>query len=109
MATISEERKKELLAQFAGNDELKEAVKEVILASIYENGVIAAGKKHQPMRNVFMSLFLNSDDAMSVQELGLKAIAMSEGMRLLENAFDKIDDYKVTKKEGEGSEKNKAR
>lgn len=109
MAKITEERKIELLAQFASNEELKEAVKDVILASIYENGVQREGHKHFPMRNVFMSLFLNTDDRVNAEELGLKGIAMAEGMRLLENAFDKIEDYKPKKKEGEGSDKNPAR
>jgi hypothetical protein len=105
--TLSKEEKVELLKQFNANEKMKEAVKQVLLAGIYENGVIKEGQKHNPMLNWAMSLVFNADDRLTNEQLGAKLSALAEGIRFVESAFDKISDYKDAKPASTG--KNQAR
>lgn len=105
--TLSEEEKVELLMQFNANEKMKEAVKQVLLAGIYSNGVIKPGEKHNPMLNWAMSLVFNTDDRINNEQLGAKLSALAEGIRFVESAFDKIADYKKTPAPSTGT--NKAR
>lgn len=105
--TITKEEKIELLTQFNSNPKMKEAVKQVILAGIYDNGVIKEGEAHNPMLNWAMSLVFSGDDRIDNEQLGAKLSALAEGLRFVESAFDKISDYKETK--AVGSAPNKAR
>lgn len=95
--TITEEEKIDLLTQFNTNAKMKEAVKQVILAGIYSNGVIKEGEKHNPMINWAMSLVFSGDDRIDNEQLGAKLSALAEGIRFVESAFDKIGDYKAVK------------
>lgn len=105
--TISAEEKIDLLKQFNANEKMKEAVKQVLLAGIYENGVIKPGEKHNPMQNWAMHLVFSADDRINNEQLGAKLSALAEGIRFVESAFDKISDYKEAKPLGTGT--NKAR
>jgi hypothetical protein len=98
----------ELVANFNEDTKLKEAIRKVILQGIYDNGVIKPGEDHDPRINWALSLGWSKEtEEKSVEEIGKTFIAISEGIRFLEVAFDKLDKYKkrsnVTKKE------NKAR
>lgn len=91
---LTKEEKVEMLKQFNANEKMKEAVKQVLLAGIYENGVIKEGETHNPMQNWAMSLVFCGDDRINNEQLGAKLSALAEGLRFVESAFDKIGDYK---------------
>lgn len=101
--SLTKEEKIELLTQFNANPRMKEAVKQVLLAGIYENGVIKEGEMHNPMMNWAMSLVFSGDDRINNEQLGAKLSALAEGLRFVESAFDKIGDYKEAKTTGQGS------
>ena len=108
MSTISKERKIELLTQFNQNEELKEVLKEELLAGIYTNGVIKDGQVHDAKKNWALSLVLNEDKTTSNEILGSKLVAIAEGIRFVESSFAIIEEtYKPVKIVS--SFKNKAR
>lgn len=99
MVNIAEqEKKKELIRQFSANIEMREAVKEILLAGMYTNGVIKEGEKHNPLVNWALSVALNGDEAVSNEQIGARVVAIGEGLRFIESAFKKIEeDYKEIK------------
>ena len=91
-----------LLAEFAVNEELKEAVKKVLCRNIYQSGVIGKGKKHQANINFALGLtpaWNASKQQVTPAEIGLSLMVKAEALALLEDSFQTISDMKkvVTK------------
>lgn len=113
MATITNERKIELLTQFNENAELKEAVKEILLEGVYGNGVIKQndGEKHNPMKNwaIHIANAAIMDPAITPAMVGAKVMGCAEGINFIEQGFKHIEENYKPKIESEGDNKNPAR
>ena len=109
MASMDNDKKKELLAQFVSNTEMVEAVKEELLKGVIEQGVFVEGKEFNANENWALALYFNKDENTSNDQLGADLRAAAEGIRFVESAFKKIESYKP-KEIKEGSDnKNPAR
>lgn len=85
------------LKTFMENDIMKQAVKKVVLAGIYYNGVLEAGKEPEPARNFLLGTtdgFIQLSD----EALGQKLRAGSTAVGLLENGFQSLELYKEVEK-----------
>jgi hypothetical protein len=91
---------------FFENEGMRESVKKVLLAALYENGTLKAGIKSDFTRNLALSLVANNREVTN-EQLGADLRAMWEGIRLVENAFNKMSEFK--KVETKESKPNKAR
>lgn len=94
---------RELVEAFFSNETQREAVRKVLLAGVYSNGTLKVGEKANPTRNWALALALNADyDKISNETLGANLRAVSEGIRVVELAFDELSkihkDDKITKK-----------
>lgn len=99
MSEILTDEEKDLVANFNLNTKLKEAVRKVLLQGIYENGVIIKGNGHDSRINWALSLAWSKEsEEKSVEEIGKKFLAISEGIRFLETAYDKLNNYALVKK-----------
>lgn len=98
----------ELVEAFMKNETQREAVKKVLLAGVYHNGVIKEGVKHDPIVNWALGLALNANsDQVSNEQLGANLRAVAEGIRIVQLAWDKLSTIK--KPEQEKNKKNPAR
>lgn len=86
-----------LLIAFNENTELKEAVRKILTASIYEMGIVKKGKK----RDVNINWILKFTPAWNAglqtatpEEVGLKVMVAAEALAQIENAFDKLLEYR---------------
>ena len=91
---------------FFENEGMRESVKKVLLAAMYENGTLKPGVKADFTRNLALSLVANTT-GISNEQLGADLRAMWEGIRLVENAFNKMGEIK--KVEAKETKPNKAR
>ena len=81
-----------------------EALRKVLLSSIYSHGVMKPGESHNPYKNrAFALVAANIDN----QKLGLNIKAWFEGVNALEEGFKKLSEFK-TEKEVKSVEVNKA-
>lgn len=100
MINITPERKIEILTAFNQNLELKQCLKDELLAGLYRNGVQIQGQEHDSKRNWALQVAWN--DELSPEQKGAQVMAIAEGLRFLESAFDKIEStYKVEVKKDE--------
>lgn len=79
---------------FCSNTAMYEAVKKVILAGIYTNGVITKGELHRVGKNFLLALV---QDNMSDEQLGQELRASHSAVSLLENAFNELNNIKSEK------------
>ncbi len=93
--------------KFLENEVQMEAVRKVLLGGIYYNGTLKPGEASDPSRNFALSLVAQRGQA-SNEELGQDLRACSQGIILLETAFQKLLTYKE-KEEPKEKEKNQAR
>lgn len=87
----------DLVIQFNENQDLKEAVRKILTASIYEFGVQKKGKKTQANVNwllKFTPAWNAGLQGVSPADVGLKVMVAAEALAQLENAFDKLSEYK---------------
>ncbi|MCK4518293.1 hypothetical protein KAT92_05955, partial [Candidatus Babeliales bacterium] len=77
------------IAAFVADQEMCEAVRSVLLAGVYKNGVIKAGEKHNPLINGAFGLVAESS-AYSNEQYGEQLRGMWAGVSTLEGAFDKM-------------------
>lgn len=85
---------------------MREAVRKVLLAGAYENGTLQAGKEANATTNFALSLVAQGE-TISNEQLGADLRASWEGIRLVENAFNKMGEIK--KVEPEKKKPNQAR
>jgi hypothetical protein len=94
---LNENEKKEL-AKFVENQVLMDAVKKVLLADIYDNGILTAERKPEDNRNWVFGLVMDAsgnDYKQTNEELGEKLRACVEGIRTIQLAYRRFDEFKV--------------
>ena len=84
---------KELVIGFNENLPMKEAVKKIILQFIYSEGTIEKEKSNDLKENWAMVSVFN-EGSLSNEELGARIRAKAEGLRFLNNAFERLDEFK---------------
>ena len=78
---------KDAIAQFMGNDTMREAVKKVLLCGVYYNGILKKDVPADPLRNYAIGLAFN-DPSLSNEAIGADLRASIAGINTLEVAFD---------------------
>lgn len=89
----------EKISKFVEDEKMFEAVKKVLLFSIYYSGTLRKGKKHDPMHN--FALVSASLKGIKNEELGELVRAAYEGINALELGFSDLARYKVEPISGE--------
>jgi hypothetical protein len=84
---------KEKIIQFNKDEVLVEAVRKVLLATIYSNGTLRQGIKSEPIKNAAFSL-VNQAKEVSNEELGADLRALWAGVRALELGLQQLATYK---------------
>lgn len=82
----------ELIRQFADNENMIKAVEKVLLAGIYNSGVLRKGKSVDPLENFALSIACVK--GVSNEEIGADVKACWEGINALELALKDIRMYK---------------
>jgi hypothetical protein len=96
----------DILREFYENVPLREAVKKVLLAPLYGQGVLKPGEPAEPLQNAIFTAMFKLQDA-SNEVKGAKVSAMYEGILLVEAGFEKLAQFK--KVEPEQPKVNRAR
>lgn len=94
---ILTDEEQNLIQIFNENEALKEAVRKVLTSSIYDMGVIK--KKNSRRANInwilkFTPAWNSTLQQASPADVGLKVMVAAEALAQLENAFDKLSEYK---------------
>ena len=88
------------IEQFNGDTDMKEAVKQVLLAGLYEHGVVKKGKTLEPRHNgAYSMVALATNNPIPDEIIGQQLRAQWAGINALENAFQRIEEIKSKKKE----------
>lgn len=103
---ILDDNEKIAIKQFYDSEVMREAVRKVLLSSVYYNGILLPGEEADPTRN-FMLTITNRRE-MSNEEMGAQARAVAEGLAALENGFSALAAFKTEDVE-KAEEKNPAR
>ena len=90
---ILNERQIELIKNFNSNEEMREAVKTVLLAVLYNQGTIKKGKNSDPLYNFALDLVARKKDATN-EELGECLKATWKGIDALVSGFQEIETFK---------------
>ena len=93
------------IERFCANEVMFEAVKKVILQHIYSQGVMAKGKKHNPLKNRALVLV---DAEVTNEKLGSKLRALWEGVNALEGGYAELTKIKSKKSEAKSETTNEA-
>lgn len=86
----------EKIAKFVEDEKMFEAVKKVLLFSVYYSGTLKKGKKHKPMHN--FAVVAASNKGIKDEQLGSLVRAAYEGMNAVELGFSDLLRYKVEPK-----------
>lgn len=81
------------LISFNQDEVLVEAVRKVLLASIYENGTLRKGKKSDPLKNgalALVSMACSGKGVVSDEDLGQDLRGLFQGINLLEQGLREI-------------------
>lgn len=96
MEYLSDIEKAKVIA-FNSDPIMKEVVRKVILASVYNNGVLRAGKSSDPTKNSALSLAflaLSGRGVVSNEDLGEDLRGLAQGVFLLEQGFNELEKIK---------------
>lgn len=85
------DHEKELIEAFYKNGTMREAVKKVLLAGIYYNGVLKVGEQGDPGKNFALALAFQK--GVTNEQLGADVRAAAEGIRVVESAFVELSKY----------------
>lgn len=97
------------IERFCKDSVMYEAVKKVLLASIYSHGVVKAGHKHNPLQNGAFSLAsLALNNPIPDAEIGAHVRAMWAGVNALEQGYLELNKIKQEKEEPVASPFNEA-
>ncbi len=95
----------EAVQKFYENTVMREAVRKVLLASIYKSGTLMKGVAADPLKNFALSLVAQKGIATN-EELGADLRAIWAGVNELEMGFKKMSKVQVeSKKEKKGDSK----
>lgn len=87
---------KQKIESFCADEIMFEAVKKVLLAGIYDNGVLEEGKPAEPRKNFALSLVLGGGE-FTDEHIGRVLRAQGEGIRTVETGFTKLKEVKLEK------------
>lgn len=87
------ELEQQKISQFVMDDDMREAVKKVLLFSIYNSGTLTKGKPHDPMHN--FALVAASDVRFNNEKLGEFVRSAYQGINALELGFSDLARYKL--------------
>ena len=82
---------KEKIDYFNKDEVMKEAVKKVLLASIYHCGVQRKGKKSEPLKNPALAYAFNPQ--LTHEQIGAELRAFAQGVNMVENGFKDLEKY----------------
>ena len=98
---------KQKIIAFNQDEEMVEAVRKVLLASIYSNGTLREDQKAEPLRNAALglaNLTIAGQAVITNEQLGEDLRAFAQGVNALEAGFMELTkikkDEKPTKDEG---------
>lgn len=100
MENILTEKEVAEVEKFCSNEVMKEAVRKVLLAGIYDNGTLKPGQKAEPSKNFALFEMFNHINAgvpINYEEMGRVVYGKAHGIKLLEVAFAELDKMKVEK------------
>lgn len=85
---------------FCADKEMFEAVKKVLLQHIYEQGVLKAGAKHNPLKNRAFALVQHAtENPLTDEVLGQHVRGIWEGINALETGYTQLQNIKSNKDE----------
>lgn len=85
---------------FCADKEMHDAVKKVLLAGLYTHGVVAKGKKHNPLMNgAFALVALAGDNPIPDEQLGAHLRGTWFGINALENGYKTLQSIKSKTKD----------
>lgn len=88
----------EKIANFNQDEVLKNAVRKVLLASIYQNGTLRKDIKPDPLKNAALglaSLAISGRGVVSNADLGEDLRGLMQGVSLLESGFNELSKIKI--------------
>lgn len=97
---------KEKIINFNADEVLVEAIRKVMLASIYSNGTLRKGKSSEPLKNAALGLAFLANSGQGVvsnEDLGEDLRGLAQGVNLLEQGFKQLATIKK-KDEDESAE-----
>lgn len=100
LSQLFTDREKDQLDKFAKNELLSEAVKKVILSSVYFDGTIKKGGLPDPLTNFALAL-ASMGQQIDDKELGSQLRSSLAGVQLLEQGFQKIQLFNRKEKKPE--------
>ena len=107
-------KEKNEIEKFVKNKAQFEAVRKVLLAGIYYNGVIVPDEPHDPSMNFALTQAFTAiihGHPISNADIGENVRAQAAGIRLIETGFKKLEDVEVKPEEdgkGKGEKGNRA-
>ena len=87
------EAEKNELARFVDNKILLEAVKKVILSSVYFDGTVQKDGIPDPLQNFLLAIASGTMGQLTREQLGEKVEASLAGVQLLEQGFRKLEQF----------------
>lgn len=100
------DNEKQQLEIFVQSETMREAVKKVLLAGLYDNGVLKPDKPVESLRNGAFGTVSQNPDA-SNELLGADIRALWQGLQAIERGFQKLSEFST--KKVDKSNKNNAR
>lgn len=94
IAIILNDKERDLVRKFVDNDKMREAVRKVILAGLYHQGVLEPGKKPMTNRNFAINKLSNNPN-MTNEETGAEIKISWKAISLLEMAFSDMSILKT--------------
>lgn len=88
-----DDQEKLAIQMFIDNPVQAEAVKKILLFSVYEAGMLKKGQPANPLRNFALSFVSNQLDATN-EQIGQKLRASWEGIQFIESAWQELELYK---------------
>ena len=79
---------------FCADTEMYEAVKKVVLAGLYHNGVIIKGESHDAARNFALALVNSEQGDKTDAQIGQELRAAHTGISLLLTSFNELRNIK---------------
>ena len=87
------DREQDLVRNFYENEGMREAVKKVLLAALYDNGTLAEGKPADALKN-FALTYVHGTPSATDEQIGRRLRAQYEGIMKVEEAFSHMSTYK---------------
>lgn len=103
---ILNDLEKAAVQKFYEFETMREAVKKVLLAALYSNGVLKPGEKAEPLINKALTI-VHNQPGIDNEKIGADLRAMYHGIMMLEEGFKQLSMY--VKVEEKPKTPNKAR